>query len=95
MALIDMHGKTVLVTGGARGIGRGIVAALAQAGAQIAIADVRGDLAEQTASEVATETGAHVIACNTDVTDLSDVRALTDRVLQTFGAIDALINNAG
>jgi 2-hydroxycyclohexanecarboxyl-CoA dehydrogenase len=95
MALIDMHGKTTLVTGGARGIGRGIVTALARAGAKVAIADVRSDLAQQTASEIATATGARVIAFTTDVTELSDVRTVTDRVLQTFGTIDALINNAG
>lgn len=95
MALVEMHGKTALVTGGARGIGRGIVVALTQAGANVAIADLRADVAEQTASEVAQATGAHVIAVKTDVADLGDVRAMTERVLQEFGQIDALINNAG
>lgn len=95
MALVDMDGKTALVTGGARGIGRGIVATLAQTGARVAIADLRAELAEQTASEVAQETGARVIAFQTDVTELSDVHATTDRVLQAFGSIDVLINNAG
>lgn len=95
MALVEMHGKTALVTGGARGIGRGIVVALTQAGANVAIADLRADVAEQTASEVAQATGARVIAVKTDVADLGDVRAMTERVLQEFGQIDALINNAG
>lgn len=95
MDLVDMMGKVALVTGGARGIGRGIVAGLAGAGANVAIADLRADLAEQTASEVARETGARVVSFKTDVTELAEVRETTGRVLQTFGQIDVLINNAG
>jgi 2-hydroxycyclohexanecarboxyl-CoA dehydrogenase len=95
MGLIDMVGKVALVTGGARGIGRGIVAALAGAGAHVAVADVRADLAEQTASEIAGETRVCVASFKTDVADLAEVRETTDRVLQTFGRIDVLINNAG
>jgi 2-hydroxycyclohexanecarboxyl-CoA dehydrogenase len=95
MGLVDMQGKVTLVTGGARGIGRGIVTALAGAGASVAIADLRVDLAEQTASEVARDSGARVVALQTDVTDLVQVQETTERVLQTFGKIDALINNAG
>jgi 2-hydroxycyclohexanecarboxyl-CoA dehydrogenase len=92
---LDMQGKVALVTGGARGIGRGIVAALAHAGASVAIADLRADLAEQTAAEVVKDTGARVLAFKTDVTDLAAVRETSERVLRTFGKIDALINNAG
>src|SRR5919198_2344986 len=95
MGLVDMHGKAVIVTGGARGIGRGIVSALAQAGASVAIADLRADVAEQTASEIGKDTGGQVVAIRTDVTNLAEVRQTTERVLQTFGKIDALINNAG
>ena len=95
MSLVDMAGKAAIVTGGARGIGRGIVTALAQAGASVAIADVRADMAEQTAAEVGKATGAQVIALKTDVTSLSEVQATTDLVLKAFGKIDALINNAG
>jgi NAD(P)-dependent dehydrogenase (short-subunit alcohol dehydrogenase family) len=46
MSLVDMQGQVALVSGGARGIGRGIVTALAGAGARVAIADLRADLAE-------------------------------------------------
>ena len=95
MGLVDMQGKVALVTGGARGIGRGIVTALAGAGASVAIADLRADLAEQTASEVARDTGTHVVALKTDVANLVEVQEMTERVLQTFGKIDVLINNAG
>jgi 2-hydroxycyclohexanecarboxyl-CoA dehydrogenase len=95
MGLIDMQEKVALVTGGARGIGRGIVTALAAAGATVAIADRRAGLAERTASEVGQETGRRVVAFETDVAELANVQATVDRVLQTFGKIDALVNNAG
>lgn len=95
MSLVDMAGKVAIVTGGARGIGRGIAAALAGAGASVAIADVRADIAEQTATEIGKETGAAVIALKTDVASLAEVQAMAARVLNAFGKIDALINNAG
>jgi 2-hydroxycyclohexanecarboxyl-CoA dehydrogenase len=95
MSLVDIQGRVAIVTGGARGIGRGIVTALAQAGASVAIADLRADVAEQTASEIGKDTGAQVVAIKTDVTNLAEVRETAARVLQTFGQIDALINNAG
>jgi 2-hydroxycyclohexanecarboxyl-CoA dehydrogenase len=95
MGLVDMQGKVAIVTGGGRGIGRGIVRALAGAGASVAIADQRHDLAEQTASEVANDSGARVVAYKTDVTSLLEVQETIERVLQVFGYIDALINNAG
>jgi 2-hydroxycyclohexanecarboxyl-CoA dehydrogenase len=95
MGLVDMQGKVAVVTGGARGIGRGIVTALADAGASVALADRRADLAEHTASEVAKDSGARVVAFKADVTNLLEVQETTARVLQTFGHIDALINNAG
>lgn len=95
MSLVEMAGKAAIVTGGARGIGRGIVTALAGVGARVAIADLRADLAEQTAAEVSRETGAEVLAIRTDVTRLEEVQAMTAQVLRTFGTIDALINNAG
>jgi 2-hydroxycyclohexanecarboxyl-CoA dehydrogenase len=95
MGLVDMQGKVALVTGGARGIGRGIVRALAAAGASVAIADLRAELAEQTAAEVSRDTATPVMAVKADVTNLVEVQETTERVLQTFGKIDALVNNAG
>ena len=95
MSFVDMQGQVALVTGGARGIGRGIVMALVGAGASVAIADLRADLAEQTAAEITRGTGAQVVALKTDVANLVEVQKTTERVLHTFGKIDVLINNAG
>jgi 2-hydroxycyclohexanecarboxyl-CoA dehydrogenase len=95
MGLVDMQGTVALVTGGARGIGRGIVTALVNAGANVAIVDLRYDLAERVASEVGRDTGAQVIALKADVANLAEVQETTGHVLQAFGKIDVLINNAG
>jgi NAD(P)-dependent dehydrogenase (short-subunit alcohol dehydrogenase family) len=74
-----------LVTGGASGIGRGIVEALARAGADVVIADLDGDHAREVAAEVGAR-GAQV-----DVTDERSVARLVDEV----GVVDILVNNAG
>jgi gluconate 5-dehydrogenase len=86
-----MSGKSGIVTGGARGIGRELAAAFAAAGARVAIWDTDGDAAR----EAATEVGAGAIADTVDVTDEGGVGAAVETVLGAFGQIDFLINNAG
>jgi 2-hydroxycyclohexanecarboxyl-CoA dehydrogenase len=61
----------------------------------VVIADLRADLAEQSASVITRDTGMPVVAHKTDVTNLAEVQDTIERVLQTFGTIDVLINNAG
>ena len=95
MNLVDLAGKSAVVTGGARGIGRAIVQALAECGADVTIADFRSDDAGQTAGEIAQSTGRRVVACATDVTDLQQVQAMRDQAVAQFGKIDILVNNAG
>ena len=82
------------MTGGGRGIGRGIVLELADAGADIAIADVDLEGAERTADEVAT-VGREVMVCQVDVSDTQSVQRGIDQVVGRFGKIDILVNNAG
>jgi NAD(P)-dependent dehydrogenase (short-subunit alcohol dehydrogenase family) len=86
-----MSGKSGIVTGGARGIGRELAAAFAAAGARVAIWDTDADAARQAATEV----GAGAIADTVDVTDEGGVGAAVETVLGAFGQIDFLINNAG
>jgi NAD(P)-dependent dehydrogenase (short-subunit alcohol dehydrogenase family) len=86
-----MSGKSGIVTGGARGIGRELAAAFAAAGARVAIWDTDGDAARAAATEV----GAGAIADTVDVTDESGVDAAVEAVLGAYGQIDFLINNAG
>jgi NAD(P)-dependent dehydrogenase (short-subunit alcohol dehydrogenase family) len=86
--------KVALITGAARGIGRGIAAQLIADGYAVMLSDIRGDAAEQTAAELAAD-GAAVAACQADVSDAEACRAMVSRTVERFGRLDALVNNAG
>jgi len=92
--LIDLSGRTAIVTGGARGIGLGIAHRLAEAGANLVIADIdaaAGDLA----AENLREQGGAAIAVPADVSCEPDVIAMTQQACDRFGTVDILVNNAG
>ncbi len=95
MLSIDLHDRVSFVTGAARGIGRACAEALAQAGSAVAVVDLDGEGAEQTAKEIAERFGvvARDYAC--DVRDPAAVRAAVDRAAADFGGLDHLVNNAG
>ena len=95
MKTMDFTGKSVIVTGGARGIGRAVVSAFANAGADVAIGDFRLEEAKATALEISESTGRRVVAVRADVTSLDEVHALRDETLRLFGKIDVLVNSAG
>ena len=95
MKTMDFTGKSVIVTGGARGIGRAVVSAFAEAGADVAIGDFRLEEAKATALAISEATGQRVVAVRADVTSLDDVHALRDQALRLFGKIDVLVNSAG
>jgi len=86
----DLDGRIAVVTGGARGIGRGISEVLAARGATVTVADV--DLAE--ARTVAAELGG-AEAMALDVTNEASVRGVVHDVIESFGHLDILVNNAG
>ena len=86
-------GKAVVVTGAARGVGKGIAARFAHEGAIVALCDRDPGVAE-TAEELSTN-GARAIGVKADVTSPDDVRALFERVIQEAGRVDVLVNNAG
>ena len=89
-----LAGKVAIVTGAAQGIGRAIVARLADEGAKVALADIQLDAAEQAAAEIRAG-GGTAIAVALDVTKLDDALAAADRVERELGPIDILVNNAG
>jgi 3-oxoacyl-[acyl-carrier protein] reductase len=88
---IDLSGKTALVTGSTRGIGRAVAKALADSGARVAIVGRDKDKASAVASEVGR--GSMGFAC--DVSDSASVTQLIADVEKEFGGIDILVNNAG
>jgi len=90
----ELGGKVAVVTGGASGIGRGMVLAFADAGMHVAIADVDLAGAEKVAAE-ARERGVKALAVATDVTSRDSVEELATRVYRELGAAHVLCNNAG
>lgn len=88
----DLAGKTVLITGAAKGIGRATAAAFADLGAAVVALDI-ADL-EGTANQL-TERSANHLELRVDVTRESEVSAAVDRAVEQFGQIDVLVNNAG
>jgi NAD(P)-dependent dehydrogenase (short-subunit alcohol dehydrogenase family) len=98
MGVLDrfrLDGKVALVTGGARGLGRAIVEALASAGASVALSARSLDRAAGAAAAVGQATGAKTLGVAADVTRAGDVAALVARVLDAWGRLDILVNNAG
>ncbi len=89
-----LAGKVAVVTGGGSGIGRGIVLAMAQEGADVAIPDIQVINADKVAAEVKA-LGRKALPMKTDVTSAADVKAMTDRIREAFGKIDIVVNNAG
>lgn len=89
-----LEGKIALITGAASGIGNAIAKTYAHSGAQVAIADIDGQAAEQAADRI-NAAGGDAIGVAMDVTDEAAVSAGTDRVVAHFGALDILISNAG
>ncbi|HEX9787821.1 MAG TPA: SDR family NAD(P)-dependent oxidoreductase [Candidatus Binatia bacterium] len=89
-----MQDKVVIVTGGAKGIGRHAALTLVKAGAKVVLADTDVERMHKTLGELR-PFNAEVIAVPTDVRDERDVRRLVHQAVDRFGHIDALINDAG
>lgn len=89
-----LEGKTAVVTGAARGIGRAICLKLAEAGANIAGMDVAADSLEETGSLVR-EKGVEFLGLQADVSQFSQVQEAVAGAAETFGSIDVMVNNAG
>jgi NAD(P)-dependent dehydrogenase (short-subunit alcohol dehydrogenase family) len=103
---VRLQGKTVIVTGAARGVGRACALAFGREGADLALFDVCDDIdgvpyALGTASQLAhtaeqcRKEGAAVLTAEADIRDVAALRAAVDRVRERFGRVDVLVNNAG
>ncbi len=95
MEMKRLEGLTALVTGAARGVGKGIALALAREGCRIAVNDLSpGDLAAETVAEL-TALGVDAFAVGADVRVSAQVREMVDTVVARFGRLNILVNNAG
>ena len=94
MTHATLEGKTAVVTGGGRGIGRSVALGLAGEGMHLVLA-ARSEEEITAAAEEVRDGGGEALAVPTDVTDTDDVTALFERARERFGQVDLLVNNAG
>jgi NAD(P)-dependent dehydrogenase (short-subunit alcohol dehydrogenase family) len=90
-----IDGKIALITGGARGLGRAMATALAEAGADIALSGRSAEACRETAEGITAATGRRARGFAADVTKLADVERLVTEVEAELGPVDILVNNAG
>jgi NAD(P)-dependent dehydrogenase (short-subunit alcohol dehydrogenase family) len=93
--LLDLSGRTAIVTGGGTGIGRRTAHVLAARGADIVLAARKAERLEQVAAEIAAEHGRQALCVPTDVRLADSVANLIDATADRFGGVDILVNNAG
>ncbi len=91
----ELTGRTAIVTGGTKGLGRAMAEGLASAGADVVVTSRHGDEAESVAGEIANDYGVRAVGMGGDVAAPDEVNAVIEKTVGDFGKIDVLINNAG
>jgi 3-oxoacyl-[acyl-carrier protein] reductase len=92
---LGIRGKTAVVCGAGKGIGRAAALALAQEGARLTICSRDAARLEATAADLRAQTGAEVLAVPTNLSDDAEIDRLVERTLAQYGGLDILINNTG
>jgi gluconate 5-dehydrogenase len=92
--LFDLSGRVAFVTGSTKGIGRAMAEGLADAGASVVVSSRKQDLCDQVAAEISTLTGSDVMALACHVGDWGAIPVAIEKVVERFGRIDVLVNNA-
>lgn len=92
--LFSLEGKVSIVTGSARGLGQAMARGLAESGSDLMLVDVLPDRLEETASQLATETGRNVSSMVVDLGSMEELTKITPKCLEELGGVDILINNA-
>lgn len=95
MSMKLLEGKTAIVTGAARGIGRAIALAFAQEGANVAITDLKIDDDALEVEKLINQTGVKGKAYASDASDFEDTQKTVELIINDFGVVDILVNNAG
>ena len=93
--MMKFEGKTAVVTGGSRGIGRAVCLVLAEGGANVVLCYAGNEAAAQETAQAVEALGAKALAVRCDVSDAVQVDALVKSAVEAFGRIDILVNNAG
>ncbi|MDQ7038726.1 MAG: 3-oxoacyl-[acyl-carrier-protein] reductase [Aquificota bacterium] len=93
--MINLSGKTALVTGSTRGIGRATAKRLAEAGARVVVTGRVEERAREVASRLREETGSEAVGVGLDVGDPESIERAYSKVKEIFGGVDILVNNAG
>ncbi len=91
---LKIEGKSAIVTGGGRGIGRATALALGRFGVKVMVCDIRDDWGESAMQEIR-QAGGTAEYCHCDVSDTAQVKTLVNNVMKAFGTVDILVNNAG
>jgi len=91
---MSLQGRVAIVTGAAQGIGRAIAESLAQAGADIAVADLDPGRSVETVGAVE-KLGRKALNVKVNVADANDTKAMVEQVMKAWGKVDILVNNAG
>jgi len=93
--MIELAGKSAIITGSARGIGKAIAEALAEAGASVVISDLNEEVAKATAKEIAAKYGVETLAVVANVAKKEETANLVAKTIEKFGKVDIMVNNAG
>ncbi|MEU3781144.1 SDR family oxidoreductase [Streptomyces sp900129855] len=93
--LVSLSGRRAVVTGASQGLGRAIAERLAEAGADVLVADIRDELATAVAEDLSSRGQGRALAAHLDVTDPDSVVAAADLAVRELGGIDIWVNNAG
>ena len=92
---MNFSGKTAIVTGGSRGIGRAVCLELAKGGANVVLCYAGNEGAANDTVAACEALGAKALAVRCNVADAGEVKDLVDTAVKTFGRVDILVNNAG
>src|SRR2546427_4113692 len=92
--MFDLTGRVAVVTGGAGNLGRQYIHTLLEAGALVVVADIRSGMAEDAANAAVAECGSEAFGIGVDVSSKDDISRMTNAVLEKWGRLDILINNA-
>jgi gluconate 5-dehydrogenase len=94
-AQFDLTGKVAIVTGSTKGLGRAMAQGLAEAGAKVVVSSRKQDLCDVAAKEIASATGVETMGLACHVGDWDAIPGFVQQVIEHFGTVDVLVNNAG